>query len=113
MLKLQDEFGGNATSETFISNFSEPINVMATGDWGALDACVLTLQINPDPQRETVWETAYQDGSTVTLSATNNIEVLTLPGGVHCRLSSSDVASVDLNLWVGGEGVTLPAGEAT
>lgn len=110
MLKLQDAFAGDSTSNQFISHHSEPINVMAVGTWGDADATVLTLQVNPDPKRES-WVDLSQDGSTVTLSATNNMDALVLPGGVYCRFTSSDVANTDLNLWVGGPGVTLVSGE--
>lgn len=118
MLKLQDGYTGTSTTPSlvFVSNHSEPINVLAvepsSGDWGDADAAVLTVEVNPDPKRE-VWNTLYQDGVAVTLEATNNMAAFTLNGGVHCRLVGNDTANTSLNLWVGGNGITLPSGEAT
>lgn len=116
MLKLQDGYTGTSTapSAVFISNHSEPINVLAVdtdgNGWGAGAASVLTVEINPDPKREE-WNTLYQGGVAVALEATNNMAALTLPGGVYCRFVGNDTANTDLNLWVGGPGVTLVSGE--
>jgi len=112
MLKLQDAFAGNSTSNQFISHHDEPINVLITGNWGGEDACVLTLEGNPDPKRES-WVTLKQDDVDITMSAGHNVDSLSLPGGVYLRFTSTDVASVDLNLWVGGRGVALVGEEAT
>jgi len=108
MLKLEDEFKELSTSNAFISHHFEPINVMAVGTW---DGNTLTIQVNPDPKRES-WVNLQQGGSAITLTDTNNLRALTLPGGVHVRFTSTTGAATDLNLWVGGRGVSLVSPEA-
>lgn len=109
MLKLNDAFGPSATSNAFISHSDEPINLLAVGTW---DGNTLTVNVNPNPNRES-WTVLYQAGSAVTMTATDNMKALVLPGGVYVRLTSTtdDGGLTDLNLWVGGPGVTLVSGE--
>lgn len=104
MLKLVDGMTADKYSPSFISHNSEPINVMAIGTW---DSNTLTVEVNPDPKREASWHTLYQSGAAVTLTSTDNMKALVLPGGVYVRLASASGASTDLDIWVGGPGVAL------
>ena len=118
MLKLVDALGTGATSPVWISHHDEPSIVLAVGNFGGAGAGsgtgdgTLTLEINPDPTRET-WYTLAQGGNNLTLSSTNVLRVLQIPG-VYVRLKANNNATgMDLNVWVSGKGVSLVSAEPT
>lgn len=104
MLHLVADFGPSSTSPTFETYYYEPFNICATGEW---DSNTLTVQFNPAPDKGAPWTDLQQNGSTVTLTATDNAKALVFTGGVSLRLVSTTGASTDLDIWVGGGGVVL------
>ena len=111
MLKLQTAINVNdAVSNVFVSNHSEPLNVMAVGTWGT--SATLTFEVNPDPKRQATWTTLSVAGNNVTMTSSDMLKTLQFPGGVHVRLKLTFSGATSLDIWVGGPGVTLASSEA-
>ena len=107
MLKVHDALGASSTSNAIRVDYGDFTNVLIVGTW---DSNTVTVHVCPDPSRES-YTALYQDGATVTLSATDNLKTLCLSGGTFVRFVTSTGASTDLNVYVSSEGVVLVDGE--
>lgn len=102
MLKMHDALANSASSNAWVVQEYSNITIAITGTW---NSAVATVQFSPD-YPNVAWTNAATGGSTVTLTATNNIQNLEVGGGMWFRVTTaSGDGSTDLDVWVSGDGV--------